>query len=261
MQMKTELARARGLPGSDTYISTHLMYMNDLQRDAGVVSLNVEAMKAFCDTITVSRHAELVAESQVMSEFAERGGFLTSDPVPFGQTTFEYMEYYNYECLKIACAFELHLKARLLSRDFVIHEIEKDDHFKALACLQRDRPIHKDELFALTEYHFDGKINFLPGLKETSLTFKVIAEHEPYIQALQLPVEIVSLVQEYRRLRNMIHLPGDHPSTPFLASLQRPVAEILIEFVRSDLFAESEVLVAKHGLNPAQLNRFRTRNA
>lgn len=116
-------------------------------------------------------------------------------------------------------------------------------------------------MFEVTEYHFDGKINYLPGLRETSLKFPLVAENKAYIEALELPAEIVSIVQEYRRLRNMIHLPGDFSSTPFLASLQRPVAEILLEFIRSELFSKSEALVARHGLNPAQLNRFRARNA
>ena len=45
------------------------------------------------------------------------------------------MEYVNYENLKIASGFELHLKARLLGGDYVLHEIDpKVDCYKALSA-------------------------------------------------------------------------------------------------------------------------------
>jgi hypothetical protein len=257
----TELARERDLPGSDTFVRTHLMYINDLHRDAGVVSLNVEALKAFHDTITVGRSDDLLAESAAVAAYIERGGFESGEAFPFGRARMDLMEYYNYETLKIACAFELHLKARLLQRDFVVHEIDDRGDFRGLARAQRRRPVGKAELFEITAYHFDGAINYLPGLRETSLKFSLIAENQAYIEVLDLPSHILSLVQEYRRLRNMIHLPGDFPSTPYLSSLERPVAEILIEFMQSSLVDECEKLIARHQLNPAQLNRFRARNA
>jgi hypothetical protein len=80
-------------------------------------------MKAFYDTISVGRYSELITESLAMSEFVAQKGFLSAEPAPLGPVTFDYMDFYNYECLKIACAFELHLKARLLGRDYIVHEI------------------------------------------------------------------------------------------------------------------------------------------
>jgi len=237
------------------------MYHGDLNRDAGVVSLNIEALKAFNDTITIARYQEMVAESAKITEFCSSGGLESGRSFPFGRAHLDFMEYYNYENLKIACAFELHLKARLLKRDFVVHEIDGSAGFKDLEVEQRKRPIHRQRLLTRTEYHFDGSLNYLPGLKESSLKFSLIVEEPEYTEALELSATLLHLVQEYRKLRNMIHLPGDLPSTPFLASLQRPVAEILIEFMQVDLVDESEMLIAKHDLNPTQLNRYRARNA
>jgi hypothetical protein len=66
----------------------------------------------------------------------------------------------------------LHLKAKLLARNYVLHEIDaKIPAYKSLAAEQRDRPIERRELFAIQPYHFDGKQNYLPGSKRVHSNF------------------------------------------------------------------------------------------
>lgn len=257
MLIPTKAAREQGLPGSDVYIGSHLLYHDDLNRDAGVVGLNVEALRALADTITVGRRGELEAESKQRAEFRGRTEYKFGDWSPVGNAHWDLMEFHNYECLKIACAFELHLKARLAERDFIVHEIASSASFKKLHDEQRKRPIKRQELFEITEYYFDGTINLLPGITDRSLKFSQIVDSPNYVNALEITDQMIAVIREYRSLRNMIHLPGDLLSTPYLSSLQRPIAEILVEFFRSDVLEHSEALIVRADLNPAQLVRFR----
>ena len=162
----TEEAKRQGLPGFDVYRYTHLLYHDERNRDFGVVRLNVEALKAFSDTVTLAHRHALAAEQAAIKKWLEKGGFKANLPVPWGEASNAIMEYVNFENMKIAAGFELHLKARLLARDFVLHEIDpKAAGYKALAEEQIDRPIAKREILAIQPYHFDGRQNYLPGLK------------------------------------------------------------------------------------------------
>jgi hypothetical protein len=118
------------------------MYHDAVNRDFVVVQLNREALKAFSDTVIVSRRHELAAETAAFKDYLARGGLASGESPPLGAATHAFMEYVNYENLKIACGFELHLKSRLVASDVVVHEI--DDHsqdYKALAKEQKGRPI------------------------------------------------------------------------------------------------------------------------
>ena len=138
--MSTEQAKHQGLPGSDVFRFSHLLYHDPLNRDAGVVHLNVEAYKSFSDTVLLTQRHALAAEQRAAKEWLAAGGFASNIAFPWGTATHAYMEYVNYENLKIASGFELHLKARLLSRDFVIHEIDgRNPDYKSLAKEQEAR--------------------------------------------------------------------------------------------------------------------------
>ena len=155
----TDEAKRQQLPGFDVYRYSHLLYHDDLNRDFGVVRLNVEAIKAFSDTVTVVQRHALAAEQAAVKQWLAQGGFAANLPYPWGTASVASMEYVNYEHLKIASGFELHLKARLLARNYVLHEIDpKIPAYKSLTSEQADRPIAKRELFAIQPYHFDGNL-------------------------------------------------------------------------------------------------------
>lgn len=135
----TEEAKRQGLPGFDVYRYTHLLYHDDLNRDFGVVRLDIEAVKAFSDTVTLARRHALAAEQAAVKQWLNQGGFDANLTYPWGEASLASMEHVNYENLKIASGFELHLKARLLAGDYVLHELDpKVDGYKALAAEQFD---------------------------------------------------------------------------------------------------------------------------
>jgi hypothetical protein len=168
------------------------------------------------------------------------------------------MEYINYEHLKIACGFELHLKARLLFRDFVVHEIDaKAPGFRDLANAQLQRPISRAELFHATDYKFDGQANYLPGLKQGSVRFSWLTERPAYIAALGLPTPLVEVIDEFRQLRNQIHFPGDVLETPRISALQDPISEIITGFLNTEVIAWSNSLIDAYQMNWPKLEQLR----
>jgi hypothetical protein len=248
--LPTSEARAQGLPGSDVYRYSHLLYIDELHRDHGAVGLNVEALHAFRDTILIARRAGLKTEQSKKADWFARRGFETGLDYPWGPASIKRMEYINYEHLKIACGFELHLKARLLARDFVIHEIDaKTPGCKDLAAEQCHRPINRAELFRVTNYMFGGGSNYLPGLKRGSLRFSWLTEKPEYASALKLESEVLEVIDEYRELRNQIHFPGDVFDTPKINALQQPIEDFLAQFLSSEVIDWSNSLIQAHNMS------------
>jgi hypothetical protein len=173
----------------------------------------------------------------------------------WGRVTHALMDFINYEYLKIASAFELHFKARLLGRDFLVHELDRDDPlYRQLATEQKRRPIQTGEVVAVSSYAFDGQRNYLPGLKDASLKFSLMTGKPNYRAALDLPDATIDVVDDYRVLRNQIHLPGDIVESPHLAALSQPADAFIAEFINSEIVPWSNTLIAQHGLNWQPLN-------
>jgi hypothetical protein len=246
----TERAKDEGLPGSDVFRFSHLLYHDPLNRDAGVVHLNVEAYKSFSDTVLVSQRHALATEQRTVKEWIAAGGFASRVPFPWGTASYAYMDYVNYENLKIASGFELHLKARLLSRDFIVHEIDgRTGDYKRLAKEQEVRPISKTEIFAIRSYHFDGQQNYLPGLKDSSLKFAKFTDEPEYRKALDLPNDHLDIIKDYRNLRNQIHLPGDIVESPNIQRYQGPIVDFIVGFINAEIVTYSNGLSEKYQLN------------
>ena len=75
----TEEAKKQSLPGFDVYRYSHLLYHDDLNRDFGVVRLNVEAIKAFSDTVTIVQRHALAAEQAAASAMLAREGVMLGE--------------------------------------------------------------------------------------------------------------------------------------------------------------------------------------
>jgi hypothetical protein len=192
----------------------------------------------------------LAAEQVAVKQWLIQGGFDAGLPFPWGEATRASMEYVNYEHMKIASAFELHLKARLLARNFVLHVIDKKTAgYKVLAAEQLDRPILKQELFSIQPYHFDGRQNYLPGLKEASLKFSWLTDKPAYRNFLGLSAEQLDIIRDYRLLRNQVHFPGDILESPNIQAFPKPIIEFLTLFINSELVVWSNELISKYKMN------------
>lgn len=256
--MSAKEAQAQGLSGSDVFKNTHLLYYNSFHRDHGVVRLNIEALRAFGDTILIARRKELDQERRAASDWLANRGFERGLSFPKHPFLIEYMHHINYEHLKIACGFELHLKARLLARDFVVHEIDaKTPGLQELAKSQKQRPISRAELFKATDYLFDGKANYLPGLKQGSIFFSWLTEKPTYVEAMGLPMELIEVIDEFRQLRNQIHLPGDVLETPKISAIQEPIFNIITEFLNTEVIGWSNLLIDTHKMHYPKLEHLR----
>lgn len=253
----TEEAKKQGLPGSDVFCFSHLLYHDQLHRDAGVAHLNIEAYKAFSDTIILSQRKTLAAEEKAVEEWVKAGGIEAGMPYPWGAMTFAYIDYVNYENFKIACGFELHLKARLLARDFIVHEVDgRQPDYKSLAKEQETRPISKGELFAVRSYCFNGQQNYLPGLKDASLQYSKLTDKPEYRKVLNLPDNHLDIIKDYRNLRNQIHFPGDVIETPNLKRYPGSIVEFINSFINVEIVAYTNELIGKYKLNNSLLQEF-----
>ena len=121
------------------------------------------------------------------------------DDYPWPNTQLEFGRFRNYEYLKIGCGFELSLKANLLKRGIVIHEIDRTDtRYTKFAKDQKERPIMCDELFRISGYMYNGTINILPGITKKSLSFSTILDNEKYRQSVGLATDTLEVIGTLR---------------------------------------------------------------
>ncbi len=229
---------------------SHLIYLDEFHRDHGTVLLNMEAMKAFGDTILIQHRAALRAERVADGAFIAAGKSIATEAPPPAPVSFALLHFMNYENLKIAAAFELHLKARLLVADFVLHKINQKagPGYKLLAKRQMTEPIKKSELSQLSPYVSNGTSRYLPGLGDTSLNFELLVKEPQYVAALGLTTLEAGVIDDFRRLRNQIHLPGDVLETPHLGTIGA-VDDFLINFINRSIVPGVNGLIARHGFN------------
>jgi hypothetical protein len=252
LHISTEDAKKRVL----VYRPSHILYHSDLNRDASVVRLNREALQVFSDSITIGQRHALAAEAEAAQKWIGQGGHESGLPMPAGRVGWKGLSYINYEHMKIGSAFELHLKSRLLARNYVLHKIDgRIPEYKSLPKQQKTRPIEKHELFAIQAYHFDGTQNYLPGLLDGSLNFEWLTKNPKYRAALELTDQQLDIIDDYRLLRNQMHFPGDFLETPHIRAFARPIIDFLTAFINVELVDWSNRLIAQHRLVFPQIAR------
>ncbi|NOT36588.1 MAG: hypothetical protein HOP11_04365 [Saprospiraceae bacterium] len=166
----------------------------------------------------------------------------------------------NLENFYLSTGFELHFLACLVEFGFIIHEIDsKFSKTKSLAKEQQKRPIHKSELFNVTDFHYDDiqKINVLIGIKEKSLSFYRLCKSPAYQTAINKSDEIFMIANEYRKLRNQIHMPGDFLQTKLSSHIddEGPLLRTIVDFVNIDIIEKSNYLRIKNDLKYNALNK------
>ena len=98
-------------------------------------------------------------------------------------------------------------------------------------------------------YHFDGKQNYLPGLREASLKFSWLTDKPAYKATLGLNDQQLDIIRDYRLLRNQVHFPGDILQAPSIQEFPRPIIEFLTEFINSEIVAWSNSLITQYDMN------------
>jgi hypothetical protein len=167
------------LPGSDVFIATQLAYKNEINRDGLVVRLNNEAYKIFLSSELIRNYSQISIEQEKVKRELETGTFNLETYV-LSESSIRLMQYQNLEKFYIAAGFELHFKALLLQKDFVVNIFEDVGKFKDLYKLQGKTPIHKNEIFKISGYFYDDVkgLNILPGITSSSLKFSTICKEK-----------------------------------------------------------------------------------
>lgn len=238
--MTEEEARKLNLPGSDVFFRTQLAYKNEINKEALITFLNREAYKAFTDTILIGQYPLLQQEAEIQK----------LDWRIFAPTIFRQMEYRDLDNLKIAAGFELHLKACLVSKDIVIHLIANKSPFQELHERQKKTPVYAHELLAIEGFYYNGKMNILRGLMSKSLGFDQILNSPKYRTQLGKHQDFLDIVDDYRNLRNQIHMPGDFVEAQHLNKYQGDsLMRILVKFINEEIVGYNNAIVGKGKLH------------
>lgn len=229
-------AKAQNLHGHDVFKTSHILYTDDINRDMDVVRLCIEAYRVFTNTIAVHHRHELRLESLAWKKYYRAGGISSGIAMPNDYFSLLRFEYFNFEMLKISTGFELCLKAILIQNNVIVHEIDqKSEIYENLAKEQKTRPVLKFEIIALDGFRFDGKINYLHGIKTSSIPFSTILKQKNYAANTGISSYDLSIINEYRDLRNQIHFPGDIPETPKLNAHKGSSLDFLIDFINKEI--------------------------
>ena len=241
--MTEEEARKLHLPGCDVFLRTQLAYRDEINREALVIFLKREAYQAFTDTILIGQYPLLQQEKEMQKR----------DWRIFTPTIFRQMEYRYLDNFKIAAGFELHLKACLVAKNIVIHQIaDKMSQFEELRKRQKKTPVYGNELLDIEGFYYNGKLNILRGLLSKTLDFNQILNSSMYRAQLGKPQDILGIVDDYRNLRNQIHLPRDFVEAPHLNKYQGDsLMQILVKFINEEIVEYYNAIVEKGKWHPS----------
>lgn len=248
--MTDEEARRRKLPNSDVYIYSQLAYKDSKNNSAFVVHLNNEAFLAFKSTVTIKFLKQIEDECALTAAWLREGA---KGVPPLSMHKFLQMKYMNLDNLLFGSGFELHFKAELLLKGYLVHEINKKVS-PTLHKKQLSSPIHKNKLLAVEGYTYSNEnngINKLQAITPYSIKFSKIFKRD-YLAVLNLPNDIKEIANYYREMRNQIHLPGDYPDIT-LPEKYKEVSWIddIIAYINSDIVDKTNRLIEQNDLNPA----------
>lgn len=247
-----EKARKLNLRGSDAFCNNHIYYINFEHQIWFATELNYEAYKILKDSILLEHCEELYKDCALNNRDSREDTPLYD----------RYINNYLLENVKIALAIELHLKARLIEAGYIIHYINatNNSNLKELKKKQEKEPISIAEFFNIEQYMYDeiNEYNVLTGLKETSLEFSHILKNESYVKKLNISDRDILLIDDIRRIRNSIHLPGDFPS---LSYIDDDKYERLFSFINENIVDNTNKKIKEKNLRFPELDKFIFKNA
>lgn len=252
----TELeAREKKLDGCDLFKRSQLAYKEEINRDNFVIYLNKEAYKILLSSVLIGEYPTLLAEQnlQNIETLKQLSNHIEIENLEvFGPPLrFQRIELINLENFYIATGFELFLKSRLIQNNYIVNIFEDNLDFKNLREQQKKRPILKSELFSISGYFYDEskKINMLKGITDSSLNFSTISTKNKYKSVFNLSSDIWEIIDNYRILRNQIHLPGDWINSPFLDQIGEQLVPKIVEFINTEIVENSNNLIKKWNLS------------
>jgi hypothetical protein len=252
LMINHEAANGDNQSFSNVFKSSHVIY-KDNHRNWGVAYLNTQAYKILKDTILFTQVKEFMKETEQSKKNIGTGIYI---PTPIITT---YVHNIVLENLKVAAALEIHLKARLLKEGYILQLINKGERynrFKELRKKQETQPISVDEYFDIDDYHFDGNVNRLIGLSENSINFDRILNKVGYRDALKIrDNNILQIIDDYRNLRNQIHLPDIGAEIEYKYNGSDRVKKI-IEFVNIEIICCTNDLINNQNLRFRLLEKF-----
>jgi hypothetical protein len=260
--MITEIeARRRNLPGCDTFKRTELTYKDDINRDSFVIKLNIESYKVFCSSFLIGDYPKIIKEREhqeiyyrKLNENIPETNNLTIIHPPIIQERFEFI---NLENFYLATGFELSFKSKLLHRNFIVNIFEDSEQFANLRKEQKKRPVNKTELFSISGYFYDevNMINSLKGITGKSLDFSIILNKPKYQKELLVDKETIQIAEEFRNLRNQIHLPGDWKSSALINKLGDSLVSKLVDYINHHIVDMTNQLIDMYDFNSPKLQR------
>ena len=248
-------AREKKLDGCDVFKRSQLAYKEEINRDNFVIYLNKEAYKILLSSALIGEYPTLLAEQNIQNiETLKQlsNQIETENLEVFGPPLrLQRLELINLENFYIATGFELFLKSRLIEKNYIVNIFEDNLDFKNLREQQKKRPILKSELFSISGYFYDEskKINILKGITDSSLNFCTICTKNKYKSVFNLSNDIWGIIDNYRILRNQIHLPDNCINSPFLDKIGEKLVPKIVEFINTEIVDNSNNLIKKWNLS------------
>lgn len=176
-------------------MDTQNWYINP--HDNGQTVLNLIRVGA-----DVFRKAKLTEELDEFAEVcslvnAESGGNYQSRMLPF-------LDEYLVDSIRICLFFENYMKASLIERRCIVHEVK--DSLIDLKKAQKKRPIHFDELVVVESFTDVGGMNVIhKGLRQTTIGAKTLFENSAYREAVDIPSHFFPTLMTLAKDRNRLH--------------------------------------------------------
>jgi len=245
-------AKEKNMPGCNQLDWNTFIYSGNPVHHA--TWLYREALTIFNDCATIKLKSELKKEREGLQEHrlyiesrSKKGLDTTRVRKPDMTYIKKFINQRHLENFKICAGFEVTLKAILLEKGFVVHEISKEAPYNHLHRLQSKKPVAIADLLEISEAMFDGSRPYLPGLLKKSIGMERLICRESYIEIYDIPKYAVDVIRECRNIRNMIHYPGEPFETPARKKLKVTFDDFLIDFIERNLLGRANKLLHSCG--------------
>lgn len=115
-----------------------------------------------------------------------------------------FVDEYLVDSVRVCLFFENYMKARLIERRRIVHEVK--DTLPELRKAQKKRPISFDELVAIAPFTDAGGMNVIhTGLKQMTVGAKTLFEQKDYRDVVDIPAHFYPTLMTMTKDRNRLH--------------------------------------------------------
>ncbi|RZJ92303.1 MAG: hypothetical protein EOO20_02305 [Chryseobacterium sp.] len=128
-------------------------------------------------------------------------------PLDFQQFMIPFIFEKVIDLFKVCLFFENYMKAELMNKGFLIHQVNKVLNCDELAKKQYNEPVSARELHDVLEFQIDkeAKTIFHDALSSQTLTMKVLLGKK-YLEVIDLPIAIATSLKILVKQRNELHV-------------------------------------------------------